>query len=185
MCFGGRVLRESRRPNSTRRESGRAGISARSLPRVGGRQPDCGRGRHPHGEHPDWAGAEREGRRAREYAEAVQTGAGRTDWVGAAVVELDSCGRHCGRHPSHPGHRIAFRAGESGRAESGPERRIHASACFSAPEACCVSGPGLRGAAGVRQDGRGRAVACQPARRAGKTSGERLFVPLSRAADYS
>ena len=34
------------------------------------------------------------GRGAREYADAVQTGAGRADWIGAAVVELDSCGRH-------------------------------------------------------------------------------------------
>ncbi len=53
--LGGRLLRESRRRASTRRESAWAGISGRGLPRVGGGQPDCGRGWHSHGQHPDRA----------------------------------------------------------------------------------------------------------------------------------
>ena len=103
-------------------ESGWAGISARGLPRVGGRQPDCGRGRYPHGEHTDWDGAEREGRGARKNADAVQAGAGRPDWIGAAVVELDSCGRHRGGNSSRDAHGVALWAGEFCGAESGAKR---------------------------------------------------------------
>ena len=163
MCFGGWVLRESRRPNSTRRESGRAGISARSLPRVGGRQPDCGRGRHPHGKHPDWAGADGEGRSAREYAEAVQAGAGRPDWIGAAVVELDSRGRYCGGNSSRDAHRVAFWAAESGGAESGAKCGIYKGFGVGAGTPCNVSGAGVCSSAGFWQECRGRVVACQSA----------------------
>ena len=150
-----------------RRKSGGARISVRGLPPVGGCQPDCGRGRHPHGEHSDWAGAEREGRSAREYAEAVQTGAGRPDWIGAAVVELDSCGRHRGGNPARDAHRVGRfsdeRAGEPGGAESGAQCGVYKSVGVGARTPGILSGAGVCASTGFRQDGRRGTVAREPA----------------------